>query len=364
VAVLLPVNGAPDELPSVAQTPGHVPGALDEVFEPAQPAAETAADTDTAHDTDAATVYEFGEVIRGTLVQHSFALRSDGERALRITGTRESCGCTVATVPDAVVPPGEVGHVDVTFDTARFQGRQTKTVLVLTDDPDRPVVELTLAGVVTADLVAEPPVVYFGRIDPGTGATAEIKVRGADAGPLDLVAEVEGGGGAIALDVEPQAAAENSSRRVVVRIGPAMAGGPFSETVRIRVNGGSPSEIAVPILGTVERDLVTLPAQVTLRTATPSSRSRRAARGEGSEVRVRNLGVVPVAISGVRVPDFPLDYAVRTVHAGFEYLITLRLATADPLGDERHGLLHIYTTHPDESELVVPVYALGPPAGF
>jgi hypothetical protein len=254
----------------------------------------------------------------------------------------------------------------VTFDTARFQGRQRRTVAVLTDDPDRPVVDLTLDGVVTAELVAEPSVVYFGRIDPGAGATAEITVRGADAGSLDLVAEVEGGGGAaIALDVEPQAAEEDGGRRVVVRVGAAMPGGPFSETLRIRADERRESGIAVPILGTVERDLVTLPAQVTLRTAAPSSRSRRAARdADGSELRVRNLGVVPVAISGLRVPDFPLDYAVRTVHAGFEYLITLRLATTDPLGDERHGLLHIYTTHPDESELVVPVYALGPSAGF
>ncbi len=120
--------------------------------------------------------------------------------------------------------------------------------------------------------------------------------------------------------------------------------------------------IAVPLLGTVEGDLVVLPSQVTLQRAAP--RPRRATRGgKDTELLVRNLGVVPVAISGVRVPDFPLDYAVRTIRAGFEYRITLRLPSAGPLDNERHGLLRIYTTHPEESELVVPVYTIGPSSG-
>ena len=95
-------------------------------------------------------VHEFGAVVQGTLVQHSFALQNQGAGDLHIDGVVAPCGCTVAVLSDHTVPPGGAAELHVTFDTARFGGRKTKKVSVSTDDPDQPVVELTLTGEVAA----------------------------------------------------------------------------------------------------------------------------------------------------------------------------------------------------------------------
>ncbi len=236
LTLLLPGIGSTDEMPSVGEGMDLVPdiqGEVPQTETPAVPAATRSVghverDGESTPDSGGEAVYEFGNVIQGTVVQHSFELRNDREQPIRITDASTPCGCTAATVSDIVVATGGVGRIDVSFDTTQFRGRQTKTVFVFTDDPERPVRNLTLAGVVTADLVADPPVAYFGRVDPGAGAAAEIMVSGADGAPLDLVAEVASGNTAIDLDVEPPAAGLDGGGRVVVRIGAAMPRGPFS----------------------------------------------------------------------------------------------------------------------------------------
>ena len=365
-----------DELPLRIDQTGSP--ATDAITLPPEPAGEAVDVADTPPPASSAAeptpvvgeiaVHDFGTVAQGALVQHGFELSNEHARPLHITDVKAPCSCTVAVASDRVIPAGGSVRVDVAFDTAHLQGHKHKTVFVFTDDSEQPVRSLTLTGIVSADLVADPPVVYFGRIDPGADAHAEVRVLASGGYPLDVIAEVEGRTPAIEVGVEPPDGDGETVRRVVVRLGREMQRGPFSESIRIRAVGGRAGEIEVPVLGTIEGDLVVLPPQVTIRPRRAASalRGRRGAGEAVTEVLVRNLGIDPVSISGVRVPDFPLDYAVKAVRLGYEYRITLRLpglgSTQD--GTDRQGLLHIYTTHPDETELVVPVYAMAPPGSW
>lgn len=292
-------------------------------------------------------VHDFGSVVQGTVVRHVFRLRNEGDTALRITEGTAPCGCTAVVLPDAPVAPGDDGGVEISFDTSRFRGPKTKSVVVYTNDPIQPVQQLTVTGTVTADVVADPAVLYLGRLHPGTNPVAEIRIVSTSGKLLDVVVAAAEHP-SLHLAVEPLPGSRNAGRRIVVSMDPSMPRGSFNDTVRIAVTGPDHVEMEVPVFGTVERDLVVQPSHLTMG-------GRRL--GRRHHLRLRNRGLEPITVEGVRVLDLPLDYAVRTVSPGYEYQITLRLA--GPVETTRpRGMVHIYTTHPDEPEVVVPIYAM------
>ena len=285
-------------------------------------------------------VHDFGDVNQGVFVRHIFPFRNAEGGGVRIGGVRAPCGCTAAVAS---------GEISVSFDTARFQGQKTKTVFISTNDPAHPVWELTLTGHVTPKVAADPPVLYLGRIRPGAGAGGEIQVLSTSGESIEVAnAAVENPVLDVAV-VQPSNG-DKAARRVLVRVPPGMPFGRFNDRLRITMTSPGPLELDVPIFGNVEGDLLVEPPQVMFG-------SRVGGPGGTRELRVHNSGLEPISISEVRVPDFPLDYSVSTIHVGYEYRVVLRL-THPTAGLKQRGDLHIYTTHPEEQELIVPLYAM------
>jgi hypothetical protein len=300
---------------------------------------------DTASVPAAEVVHDFGVAIQGAVVRHAFQIRNDGADALRIAEVTSPCGCTVATVADPLIAPGGEVDVDVSFDTGGFRGRKTKTVFVHTEGLGASVHALTLTGEVTAAVVVDPPVLYLGRVHPGGEASGALRVLSTSGAPLDLTAVVDGANSVVAAVVEPVSGAGAAERRIVVRVQAGIGRGAFSELVHVRINRPQALEVDVPVIGSLVRDMLVRPTHLTL--------GGRGRRGGPAEVVVQNVGLDPVAVSGVRAPVLPLDYTVRTIRPGYEYRITLGQLPSDTLGGD--GMLRIYTTHPTESELLVPV---------
>ena len=91
-------------------------------------------------------VYDFGTVLEGQRVVHSFAIRNVGTKDLILNGVKTSCGCTVAAPSLNRVPPGGESQVAVTFDTHFQKGHRERTITVYTNDPANPNAEMTLQG--------------------------------------------------------------------------------------------------------------------------------------------------------------------------------------------------------------------------
>jgi hypothetical protein len=305
-----------------------------------------------AHLVVAEHVHEFGAVVQGTLVQHRFLLQNDGTGELHIDDVAAPCGCTVAVLSDHTVPPGGAAELHVTFDTARFGGRKTKTVSVSTDDPDQPVVDLTLTGEVLPEVVADPPVLYLGRIRPGTEAIGGVRVVGTSGEAVRVFdARVDNPVLNVTIEPpEPPSVEGSPGQQVVVRIAPEARRGRFSDTIRVSTSHPAVPLLEIPIFGSVESSVVVTPPHVTFRA---SAGGRRGEQG----LHVRNMGTMPIQISGIRVTDLVMDYAVRTIRPGYDFEIHLRLQET-PFSSTNHGFLYINTTHPEEPELVVPVYTM------
>lgn len=76
------------------------------------------------------TEYNFGVVIMGEKVAHSFVFKNNGTGNLVISSVKASCGCTVPKWPKEPIKPGETGTIELVFDSANRMGKQTKSATV------------------------------------------------------------------------------------------------------------------------------------------------------------------------------------------------------------------------------------------
>jgi|SRR6056297_2181878 len=77
--------------------------------------------------------FDFGVIIQGELVVHTFRFKNTGNTDLVIRSTSSTCGCTVSSYTKEPISPGGTGKIDVTFASAGRKGRQHKAVTVLTN---------------------------------------------------------------------------------------------------------------------------------------------------------------------------------------------------------------------------------------
>lgn len=94
-------------------------------------------------------VFDFGKVTDGEVVEFSFRFKNTGNNPLIIENAAASCGCTVPEKPEAPIKPGETGYIKVKFNSEGRVGQAHKTVTVTSNAaPAFP--QLLLKGEVTA----------------------------------------------------------------------------------------------------------------------------------------------------------------------------------------------------------------------
>jgi hypothetical protein len=90
-----------------------------------------------------------------------FKYTNKGDRPVRITNVKSSCGCTVPALKKNEVAPGESGEITATFKIGGRTGTQVKTVRVDTDDPQQPSANLVLKAVIPEIVQVQPAFVWW-----------------------------------------------------------------------------------------------------------------------------------------------------------------------------------------------------------
>jgi len=291
--------------------------------------------------------FDFGTVERGSKIEHTFALPNRGDGVLLIDHVKSSCGCTVAVVSAHEVPSAADARVTVTVDTARMAGRVTKIVTVYTNDPDNPVLPLTMTGQVAADLLLTPTPLYLGHVRRGDRTRHEVVVVPGRPGTSFAITAVASPGPLLHAVVEPRP--DGPGQRIFVELDPQAPLGRFSEELTLHTTSPRESTLTLPVFGSIEGEVVVLPPQVTFGISHGKAPER--------DLFIRNRGSRPLTVTGVSVPKELVTYELSTLRDGLEYRLTLRLRDHVPPGAVE-GAIDIFTDHPDESHLVVPLYAI------
>lgn len=78
--------------------------------------------------------HDFGNMVQGDVVEHTFKFTNTGNEPLVITNVQVSCGCTTPKGwPRDPVMPGGKGELTVSFNSAGKMGAQTKPVIIVSN---------------------------------------------------------------------------------------------------------------------------------------------------------------------------------------------------------------------------------------
>lgn len=79
------------------------------------------------------TKHDFGLMMQGEKLSYTFQFTNSGGTDLIISNVSATCGCTTPDWTKSPVKPGEKGKVEVIFNSAGKTGKNTKTVMVLSN---------------------------------------------------------------------------------------------------------------------------------------------------------------------------------------------------------------------------------------
>ncbi len=81
--------------------------------------------------------FDFGSILQGEVVSHTFRFRNTGEGNLVIKDIIPDCGCTKSKIDKMVFKPNEEGKIEIVFDSKGWRGMQYKSVALRSNSPIR-----------------------------------------------------------------------------------------------------------------------------------------------------------------------------------------------------------------------------------
>ena len=85
---------------------------------------------------------DFGDVVAGSTSDTNLAVANAGDAPLHVSRVRACCGAT-ASLSSATIPPGGEASLTLSVRPLAPNGAFKKNVFVHSDDPERPVLQLT-----------------------------------------------------------------------------------------------------------------------------------------------------------------------------------------------------------------------------
>ncbi len=73
---------------------------------------------------------DFGDIVQGQKVEHTFVLTNTGKQPLIISNVAATCGCTVPSWPKEPVAPGKSAEIKVSFNSTGKVGKQNSVVRI------------------------------------------------------------------------------------------------------------------------------------------------------------------------------------------------------------------------------------------
>jgi hypothetical protein len=157
-----------------------------------------------------------------------FVFTNDSNATLTITEARSSCGCTVPELAKRIYAPGESGEIRAVYTFGAHEGRQSKHIVVATDEPGASPYELTLSVDIPRLFEVKPSFVVWRVGDAPEPKSITVRALVPDAAhPVSVESQdtrleakleaVAGEPGVFRIWLAPEATEANFLGKVVVR---------------------------------------------------------------------------------------------------------------------------------------------------
>ncbi|MBI4026652.1 MAG: DUF1573 domain-containing protein [Verrucomicrobia bacterium] len=289
--------------------------------------------------------HDFGVAPNGKVIEHAFILRNGGDGALKINAIQSCCG-VAATITETNLAPGAVASVSAKMSLRGLHGKQSKSIVVESNDPKHPKFELLLTGEAIRPAEIQPRLLNFGEIARNKVAEREVVLA------LNFPFQIEKVESTIPkFVVTHEKAADGRSYRIAVRTVPPLQPGLTSGMLRVSPDKNEYGAIDIPVVATISSDFFLTPREIvaveTSTKATPLS----------YRVLLHSKNNLPFKIVDVVSPRSD----VRVKHSPMEtsgYRLEVENIVADP---ELNGKnIVIKTDHQAEPEIELPIRVIRP----
>jgi hypothetical protein len=191
---------------------------------------------------------------------HEFVVKNTGNAPLTLKVSATSCKCTLGVATDKPILPGETTTVKMEWHVEGEPGRFRQTATLLTNDPLKSQIFLTIEGLISEAVSVRPQGFLFDRIALGAEKSADVLVLSF----LDDNLKLEGGefvpadkGEFFGVRIEPVGKDELSDddakagARVTLTAKPGLPVGAISNRFRLRTNLPDAPTVEIPMSGRV-----------------------------------------------------------------------------------------------------------------
>ena len=293
-----------------------------------------------------------GTVAKGHVVDATFVVKNTGGADLVISDARPSCGCTVASF-DRIIKPGAEGKIQSSVDTKSFSGPISKSIVLHSNDPERPQMNLFIKAMVKPFVDVLPQA--FVRFSVIKGDTA-----GQD---VILLSEEKGFRPTIAETSQPYVKAEilqtgdkdkipgrtGDQYKVRIHVTPDAPEGLLNAPIRVATGVSQQPTIEIPVSGIVRPRVSVTPVTVNFGNFTA-----------GKDPITRNIIVtnnkpgVPVKVTRaeVSVPGFITD--VVPTQDGISYTVVVKASNKVKKG-ALDGTVKLFTSDKERAVIEIPL---------
>jgi hypothetical protein len=305
--------------------------------------------------------FDFGPIPRNEMFEHNFAFKNVGKKPLLIYSIKTMCVCVSGRPSAAEVPPGGSATIIARVEPYKYDGTSPrKSLIVETNDPDEPVVNLTVSATIIQPVSFEPEVVLLPGVRLGQKAQAEVKLLQKASDKL-VIKGIKTSSPRISVVTYPLEG-NQPGYLLKVTLAPDMPVGKFEEMVTIFTNYQSfpasaekdqaalkrrkdYSTLRLPVKGAVTGVVSVAPEKVNFGYGTPGKPIQRKliVSGFGLSFDIQSLSLSD--------PNFRVSYAAMVPRKKYEITIEFLPGSAE---QQIESTLIINTT---EAVLEVPVYA-------
>ena len=301
-------------------------------------------------------IIDIGTVAQGVTVDAVFDLVNEGDAKLVIKAVRPTCGCTVADF-EPEIAAGATGQIKAKLDTKDFAGPVSKSILVMTDDPQNPTVTLVIKADIRpfVEILPRPLIRFNAVLNEPMNQT--FIVVGADPEQTMKIKSVESSVPFIATSVRQLGEDElvkgksKSQYEVTISLTDETPVGPVNAVLSVNTDLKEAPTVPVKVYGVVRALIHVTPAQVQFGSVESKTRP-----GRNLIVVNNRTDGTRIEISGATVDDPAFAAQVATIEEGRRYQVTVTVKPdADP--GSRDATLTLTTTDKDFPTVTVPVRA-------
>jgi hypothetical protein len=210
--------------------------------------------------------HDFGTVVRGAKVRHSFVLTNRLNEDITIAGVRASCGCTTAQATLATVAPGQKATIDAEMDTRNFVGekRTALDVQVATASGHQAEIRLVVSATILGEVVLHPGSIDFGTVERGRSHQRTLKIERV-ANPNWTVERMITACRSIDAElVESEGAIGRGQFTLTATLKPDAPAGVLRDEIRLLTNDPQTRSIPIPVTAQVRGELSISPNVLSL----------------------------------------------------------------------------------------------------